>query len=196
MKTKSILIIVFLSFVTNKIVGAEAKPSVKGNTVQNSYKVRIFSKQDIPQLLNIIRSVRAEFGFDSKHPDAQLIEEELNHTFDIYDCNGNNYFVIENGAKIVGGGGYGTLSDKYKDICEIKGMYLLSETRGLGLGSILLQHILQQAKSHGFKQCYLETNDFMHGANALYTKFKFRILDKPLLAEHKWTNRYYLKELE
>ncbi len=194
--TKPVLIIVLFLFASIKGACDEVKLLAKGDVVQGSYSIRTYAKQDIPQLQNIIRLVRAEFGFDAKHVDAHLLEEELTHTFDIYDGNENNYFVIEYDAKIVGGGGYAILSDNHKEICEIKGMYLLQETRGLGLGSILLEHLLQHAKSNGFEKCYLETNDFMHGANALYTKFKFQLLNEPLLAAHKWTNRYYMKDLK
>ncbi len=75
-------------------------------------------------------------------------------------------------------------------------MYLTSRLRGLGLGAFLLQRVLQKAKTEGFKKSYLETHDSMHRANALYKKFGFEQLDKPLgNTEHDWTNCWYIKEI-
>jgi putative acetyltransferase len=74
-------------------------------------------------------------------------------------------------------------------------MYLLSETRGLGLGSMLLEKILVEAKADGFKRCYLETMASMSSANALYKKFGFQLLDQALVTKNKWTDCYYLKDL-
>jgi len=56
---------------------------------------------------------------------------------------------------------------------------------------------LQAAEFEGFKQCYLETMNFMHGANTLYKKFGFIKQDKPMgETGHHWTNCWYLKNLD
>lgn len=75
-------------------------------------------------------------------------------------------------------------------------MYFLPEVRGMGLGSRLLEFILEKAKQDNYKQCYLETMYFMSKANALYQKFSFKKLDKPLIdTRHTWTTNWYMKEL-
>lgn len=169
---------------------------LKRSRLQNEYKIRKLLKKDLAPLIAFTKTVWAEFGFDSNHPEAPLFEDELSKTFEIYSRPKSNYFVLLHGKKIVGGAGFGPLSKTRDNICELKGMYLSSQLRGLGLGALLLQKALEEAKKEGFKKCYLETMDFMHGANALYKKFGFEKLDKPMgNTGHTWTNCFYIKEL-
>jgi putative acetyltransferase len=169
--------------------------ALKQARLQNEYKIRKLTKTDVPQLIRLIRSVWVEFGFDSSHAAADIYEEELHQMYETYAIDKSNYFVLVNDNKIVGGVGYTPLVGE-KNIGEIKGMYLSAELRGLGLGTFLFKKILHEVQKDGFKQCYLETMDFMRGANHLYQKFGFQKLDKPLgKTGHSWTNCWYIKEL-
>lgn len=171
--------------------------ALKRSTLQHEYKVRKLLKQDIPQLTNLIKTVWKEFGFDSSHPSATLFEDELQKTYETYTSKKSNYFVLVSGKKILGGVGFAPLEGANNNICELKGMYLSSQMRGLGLGATLLNKVLKEAQSEGFKKCYLETMHFMHGANTLYKKFGFTLLDKPMgNTGHSWTNNWYLKKLD
>jgi len=164
--------------------------------VRSECNIRKLEKNDMSQLISTIKQVRAEFGFDQNHPTAHLSEQEFNDMYEFFSQKKSNYFVLEYDKEIVGGGGYCPLLDADKDICELRAMYLASNLRGLGLGTLLLQKILQKAKSDGFKKCYLETQDFMQGAHALYQKFGFQKLDKSIgNTGHTWTNSWYIKEL-
>jgi putative acetyltransferase len=170
--------------------------ALKRSRIQNEFAIRKLLKTDVPQLINVIKTVRSEFGFDSSHPAMPLFENELNKIYETYAVKRSNYFVLVHDKKIVGGAGFGPLLGADKIICELRGMYLSSQLRGLGLGALLLQNVLKKATKHGFKQCYLETQDFMHGANALYKKYGFVQLDKPIgNTGHTWTNCWYIKEL-
>jgi putative acetyltransferase len=170
--------------------------ALKQSRMQQQYAISKLLKNDVPQLINLIKTVWAEFGFDSSHPAAPIFESELNKTYETYNTNKSNYFVFKQGKKIVGGAGFGPLPKGYEDTCELKGMYLSSQFRRSGLGASLLQKILQEIKNKGFNKCYLETMDFMHGANALYKKFGFIKLDEPIgNLGHTWTNCFYIKEI-
>lgn len=159
-------------------------------------KIRKLHANDVPQLIDLTKSVWAEFGFNSSHPDALFFEAELGKTHEIYSAERSSYFVLIQGKKIMGGAGFIPLANGQENICELKGMYFSPAIRGLGLGSILLNYVLQEAKREGFNQCYLETMDFMHAANSLYTKTGFTKLDKPRgNTKHTWTNSWYIKEL-
>jgi len=164
--------------------------------MRNECSIRKLEKNDMSQLISIIKQVRAEFGFDENHPTASLSEKEFDDMYEFFSKDKSGYFVLEHDKEIVGGGGYCPLPGADKDICELRGMYLASSLRGLGLGTVVLQKILQYAKADGFKKCYLETQDFMQGANALYKKCGFQKLDKPMgNTGHSWTNCWYIKEL-
>jgi putative acetyltransferase len=170
--------------------------ALRYSSLLKEYKIRKLLAKDVPQLINLTKSVWAEFGFDSNHPDAPVFEAELNETYEIYSAKRSSYFVLVQSKKIMGGVGFGPLAGEQKNICELKGMYLSPLIRGLGLGSILLQHTLQAAKREGFKKCYLETMDYMHEANSLYKKAGFTKLDEPRgNTKHTWTNCWYIKEL-
>ncbi len=171
--------------------------ALKRSRLQNKYKIRKLVKDDVPQLVNLIKTVWAEFGFDSNHPSATIFEDELHKTYEIYTSKKSNYYVLVNDKKIIGGVGFAPLVGVNENICELKGMYLSSQLRGLGLGAVLLKKVLQEANKEGFKKCYLETMNFMHGANTLYEKFGFMGLDKPIgNTGHSWTNCWYIKELD
>lgn len=138
-----------------------------------------------------------EFSFDSSHPQATIFEDELHRTYEAYTSKKSNYYVLISGKKIVGGVGFVPLIGVNENICELKGMYLSSQLRGLGLGSRLLKKTLQNAQEEGFKKCYLETMKFMHGANMLYKRSGFMKLDKPMgKTGHSWTNCWYIKKLD
>lgn len=159
-------------------------------------KIRKLLLKDVPQLTALTKSVWAEFGFDSNHPDAPFFEAELGKTYEIYSTRKSSYFVLVQDKKVVGGVGFIPLAGGEEDICELKGMYFSPAIRGLGLGSILLRYALQEAKREGYKKCYLETMDYMHSANSLYTKTGFMKLDKPRgNTKHSWTNCWYIKEI-
>jgi putative acetyltransferase len=171
--------------------------ALKRSRLHNEYTVRKLQKKDIPQLVNLIKAVWSEFGFDSSHPQASIFEDELHRTHEAYICKKSNYYVLVSGRKIVGGIGFAPLINVSESICELKGMYLSSQLRGLGLGSLLLKKALHKAQLEGFKKCYLETMHFMHGANTLYKKFGFKKLDKPIgNTGHNWTNCWYIKTLD
>lgn len=151
----------------------------------------------MPQLVNLIKTVWAEFGFDSSHPKAAIFEDELHKTYETYTSKKSHYYVLVNGKKIIGGIGFAPLIGSSENTCELRGMYLASQLRGRGLGSVLLKKALHDAHEEGFKKCYLETMDFMHGANTLYIKFGFMKLDNPMgNTGHSWTDCWYIKKLE
>lgn len=58
---------------------------------------------------------------------------------------------------------------------EIKSMRTAAASRGLGLGSLMLEHIIAEAKSRGYRRLSLETGsmDFFKPAQALYLKHGF-----------------------
>ncbi|MBU0912251.1 MAG: GNAT family N-acetyltransferase [Gammaproteobacteria bacterium] len=60
---------------------------------------------------------------------------------------------------------------------EIKSMRSASAFRGQGLGKVLLQHVISEAKSRGYQQLYLETGamDYFAPARFLYRSFGFEL---------------------
>jgi len=59
-------------------------------------------------------------------------------------------------------------------ICELRKMYLRHEARGRGLGSRLMNFMLQMAHERGYRRMELETADVLTDAIRLYERRGFR----------------------
>jgi putative acetyltransferase len=81
------------------------------------------------------------------------------------------------------------------DTCELKKMYFLAEARGRGVGKELLTRLLDAARAHGFKRCYLETLTGMDAAQALYRKLGFEDTCQRGATGHFGCDRFMEREL-
>jgi putative acetyltransferase len=111
------------------------------------------------------------------------------------DESSSRYLVAIVKGRVVGGGGVAAFNGS-NEVCELRKLFLLPESRGRGLGKILSEDCLAYAKSKGYKRCYLDTLTSMKSAISLYEKLGFKYLDKPLEGIiHKGCNVWMLKEL-
>lgn len=78
------------------------------------------------------------------------------------DC----YFVF------VTDGGFGAAMVNY-DSADLLDIAVLENMRGQGIGSALMQFLLDECKRRGVKEIFLEVRTTNEGAIALYTKFGF-----------------------
>jgi putative acetyltransferase len=71
--------------------------------------------------------------------------------------------------------GCGAMKELDADLAEIKSMRTTALYRGQGIASMLLQHILNEAKQRGYQQISLETGSmpFFEPARNLYAKYGF-----------------------
>lgn len=149
---------------------------------------------DDPFVASIIRAVMPELGADG--PGFAIHDAEVDAMSAAYRGPRAGYFVVERGGRVLGGAGFAPLGGGPRDVCELKKMYLLSEARGLGVGSRLLDRVLEAAARAGYARCYLETLDRMHDAQRLYVKKGFQRIEGPMGATgHFGCNRFYLTTL-
>ncbi|TDO71585.1 putative acetyltransferase [Flavobacterium chryseum] len=140
--------------------------------------IRRIKKEDNQAVAQLIRSVFDEMeipkvGTAYADPYLDLMFEEYNKPKSVY-------FVVETEGRIVGSAGIAPLENGDQAICELQKMYFLPETRGLGIGSEMMEKCLNEAKAFGFEKCYIETMPFMHAAQKLYVKSGFEYLDAPM----------------
>jgi len=140
--------------------------------------IRKIQKEDNQAVAQLIRSVFDELnipkvGTAYEDPYLDLMFEEYNKPKSVY-------YVVENEGKIVGGAGIAPLMNEAEIFCELQKMYFLPETRGLGIGSQMIEMCLQSARDFGFEKCYLETMPFMLAAQKLYKKSGFENICSPM----------------
>lgn len=144
----------------------------------NTVIIREIEKQDNPEIARVIRNVLIEHNVPKVG--TAYADPQLDCMFETYDHPRAIYFVVERDGKIVGGAGVNQLENEAEAICELQKMYFLPQTRGLGLGSQMMEKCVQSAKNFGYKKCYLETMPYMKAAQKLYLKSGFEYIDGPM----------------
>lgn len=134
-----------------------------------NYTIIEIEKQYNKQIENVIRTCLIEYN--ANHEGTAWCDPDLGRFSEIYNTEGNKYFIALNQeSKVVGGVGIGYLKD---GLCELQKMYCLKEARGTGIAKELLNLALDYAKKY-YKQVYLETLDNMVEAHRFYEKNGFK----------------------
>jgi putative acetyltransferase len=156
--------------------------------------LRPIAPADAPAVAAIIRQVMTEHGASGRG--FAIHDSEVDAMFDAYQGSRAAYWVIDDGGRVIGGGGVAPLEGGPADTCELKKMYFLPEARGRGVGRRLLAIALDGARARGFRRCYLETLESMASARRLYAAAGFRELSGPCGATgHFGCDRFYELEL-
>ena len=157
------------------------------------YTIRKIENRDNKIIESIIRSCLIEFG--ANHEGTAWADPDLGRFSEIYNTEGNEYWVAEDEqGRVVGGAGIGALEGA-EGVCELQKMYCIPEVRGTGASHALIETALEFAKKH-YKLCYLETLENMVAAQRFYEKYGFqRTKDSFGNTEHFACDVHYIKEL-
>ena len=148
------------------------------------FEIRKIAPTDDGSIAAVIRDCLREFGAD--RPGFAWQDPELDRMCASYRATGYCYYVVAPGessdgaGEVLGGGGIAPLAGGEPDTCELQKMYFAQAARGLGLGSRMLERLLAEARSMGYRRCYLETLARMTAAQKLYRRFGFEPLEAPL----------------
>ncbi|MEL6384821.1 MAG: GNAT family N-acetyltransferase [Cyanobacteria bacterium J06626_18] len=157
-----------------------------------TFEIREIQPQDNAQLAAIIRQILTEFG--ANRPGFAWSDPELDTLSAAYASKEAIYYVVTVSSTIVGGAGIAPFPCQTPNLCELQKMYLVPESRGMGIGQALMDKLLQTAETLGYQGCYLETFHTMSGAIRLYEKSGFEPLPKPLgNSGHTSCNQFYLR---
>lgn len=158
------------------------------------YKIREIEPKDNKEVENVIRTCLIEFG--ANHEGTAWADPNLGRFSEIYNTDGNKYWIVEDGnEKIVGGVGIGEL-EGIDNVCELQKMYCLPEARGTGISHKLMDIALEYARQY-YTMCYIETLENMITAQKFYEKYGFERIYEPLVkTEHFACDVRYIKNLK
>ena len=146
--------------------------------MKNKITIRKILPDDDKMLASIIRSSLEDFGAVKKG--TVYYDESTDHLHGVFQTDKSAYFVVEIDGKVRGGCGIYPTDGLPQDMCELVKMYLSSEARGKGLGKLLLQKCMEQAKENGFHKVYIETMPELTNAIAMYKKYGFTFIPSAL----------------
>ncbi len=157
--------------------------------------VRPITAEDASTVGSNVRDVMLEHGARGSGTSSE--DSELKTMFKSFSRKGHAYVVAERDGQLLGGCGIGPLAGVAgKDTVELRKMHALPSARGLGIGRLLLDRCLSEARAMGYRRCYLETLRSMHRARVLYEKAGFRRLGEPMgKTGHHTCDAWYALEL-
>lgn len=157
------------------------------------YVIREIEYKDNKQVEAVIRTCLIEFG--ANHEGTAWADPDLGRFSEIYNTEGNRYFVAEDEeGNIVGGVGIGGRGFP-EGLCELQKMYCLPAVRGTGLSHRLMEKALDYAARY-YDRCFLETLPNMIAAQKFYEKYGFVRTYEPIIpTEHFACDVRYIKSL-
>lgn len=140
--------------------------------------IREIIPADNVEIASIIRSCLAEFG--ANKPGTVYFDPTTDHLFELFREPGSIYFIAAEENRLLGGGGIFPSQGLPAGTCELVKLYLLPDSRGMGLGAALMKRCISAAREMGYKSIYLESMPELNKAVGLYEQFGFTHLDAPL----------------
>jgi putative acetyltransferase len=126
---------------------------------------------DLADAVRIFREYAASLDVDLCF---QNFEAELASLPGEYAAPGGQLLVAYVDGKLAGCGALRPLTDAdYANACEMKRLYVRDSCRGVGLGRILAQALLDEARRAGYSAMLLDTLDDMEAARELYASLGF-----------------------
>lgn len=144
------------------------------NTTRTTpWVMRPIRPADDPHVAQIVHDVMTEHGCGGDG--FALRDREVTRMSAAYRVERRGYYVVERAGVVFGGAGFAPLEGSTADdgVCELRKMYYRPEARGLGLGYAMLELLLDQMRTAGFRRCYLETTSWMDRAHRLYCSAGF-----------------------
>jgi GNAT superfamily N-acetyltransferase len=122
----------------------------------------------IAEYLRWIASVAAASYGLSFDIDA-MVKSDIEDRAKFYPPSGRFYVIRREDANV----GVGCLKRITPSVAEIQRMYVQPHVRGVGLGRLLLQQLLSDARAIGYQAVRLESLKFLSAAHALYKSVGF-----------------------
>ena len=133
---------------------------------------------DNAKIASIIRNSLEEFN--AVKPGTVYFDETTDHLYELFRQERSCYFVATINDEVTAGGGIFPTEGLPAKTCELVKMYVSSAARGKGLGKMLLQQCIDEAKNNGFEKMYIETMPELTNAIEMYKKYGFTFIPTSL----------------
>ena len=142
-------------------------------------KIREIQKEDNEILASIIR--QCFHDFEVKNTCGTVYTDPTtDDLFKLFDEENSILYVAEENGQILGCCGLFPTIGLPEGCVELVKFYLKKESRGKGVGRMLMSQCIDKAVDLGFNQVYLESIPEFGTAVSIYEKQGFKYLDKPL----------------
>lgn len=137
--------------------------------------IRITAAYDFPQEVGTLFSeytqalVAGDPSFE-KYLEIQNYGEELNHLETKYGLPGGRLYLAYWNEELAGCIGLRKIDDEN---CEMKRLYVRQKYRGLHIGNQLVEKIMEDGRSMGYKHLLLDTLPFLQSAIHMYKQYGF-----------------------
>ena len=102
-----------------------------------------------------------------------MVESDLSDADKFHPPDGRFYLAQHDNAVA----GVGCLKKLTKDVGEIQRMYVLPAFRGKGIGRAIVNRLIDDARTIGYRQLKLESLEFLEAAHSLYRSVGFHEID-------------------
>lgn len=157
-------------------------------------QIRKVRESDIGSLAIMIRNVFDEF--DAPKKGTVYSDPTTDNLYELFRIEKSVLWVAETDDGIVGCCGIYPTEGLPEHCAELVKFYLAKESRGKGIGKILMGKSIESAKEYGYSELYLESLPVFSNAIRIYKKQGFIQLDKPLgESGHSTCNIWMIKKL-
>ena len=135
----------------------------------------VLSSPDTPELLDVARGVLREYAASLQIDLCfQNFDAELDRLPGDYAAPSGQLLLAWVDGKLAGCGALRACSEAdYANACEMKRLYVRPGFRGCGLGRVLAEALLDEARRAGYSVMLLDTLDDMEAARELYERLGF-----------------------
>ncbi|MGH2565554.1 MAG: GNAT family N-acetyltransferase [Ginsengibacter sp.] len=156
--------------------------------------IRKIIEGDNAKLAHIIRSSLEDFNAVKQN--TVYFDKSTDHLYEVFQAVKSSYFVVTIDDEVIAGAGIFPTEGLPSDTCELVKMYVSSVARGKGLGKLLLQQCIDEAKKYGFTKMYIETMPELTYAIDMYKKNGFTFIPSPLgNSGHSGCDLFMIKDL-
>jgi len=157
-------------------------------------KIRQVKESDNPHLSKMIKKVFEEH--DAPKNGTVYSDPTTDHLYESFQIEKSVLWVAENNNKILGCCGVYPTTGLPEQCVELVKFYLPKESRGKGIGKILMEKSIDWAGKFGYSELYIESLPQFSKAVNMYQKQGFIKLNNPLGASgHTSCNIWMLKKL-